>query len=85
MSKYLKIADNSEVLYEGRWINKIHFRVFVYNEQGEKKLASSYEQYASLIESGEWFSSKEDIKPKEEVKNPINIKTGRKQKNGTDS
>ena len=74
-----KYADN-QVYYDGRWVNKENFRVFVYNGL-DKKLANSYDEYCKLIESGIWFSSLDDVQPKQ----PINIKAGRKRKNGTDS
>lgn len=79
MSRHLHLADDSQVLYQGKWIDKVHFRTFVYNNEGQK-LANSYDEYSSLIESGLWFSTKEEVK----TLNPINIK-GRKQKNGADS
>lgn len=85
MSQYLRPVEESQVLYQGRWVDKKNFRAFVYNSNCEK-LANSYDEYASLIESGLWFSTKEDVKPVEEVKpeKPINIKD-RKRKHGTDS
>lgn len=44
--------------YLGRWVDKKHFRAFVYNDL-ENKLAASYEEYERLIASGLWFSTKE--------------------------
>lgn len=83
MSRHLHLAD-SQVLYQGRWVDKVHFRAFVYNADGQK-LAKSYDEYAAMIESGEWFSTKEEIKPVEvKSEKPINIKD-RKRKHGTDS
>lgn len=85
MSRHLHLADDSQVLYQGRWIDKIHFRTFVYGANGQK-LANSYTEYTAMIESGQWFSTKEEVKAVEVVKSekPINIKD-RKQKHGTDS
>lgn len=54
------------VSYEGRRINKEHFRVFVYNKDGEM-LVNSYEEYLKAINSKKWFSNKAEIpavKPK---------------------
>jgi len=69
-----------QVLYLNRWVSKDHFRVFVYNETSQK-LANTYDEYIKLIDSGEWFSSKEEVKPKDEP-----LKPGRKPKHGsTDS
>ena len=42
--------------YMGRWVDKKHFRTFVYNEI-ENKLAESYEEYQKLISSGLWYDS----------------------------
>lgn len=49
-----------QFLYLGRWVNKKHFRAFVYNNQGQK-LANSYEEYEKLVSTGLWFSSKEEL------------------------
>lgn len=68
-----------QVFYQDKWVSKQHFRVFVYNEKGQK-LAKSYDEYLKLIESGEWFSSIDEVKPKQEP-----LKAGRKPKHGTDS
>ena len=46
--------------YLGRWFDKSSFRVFVYNEKGEQKLAGSYAEFESLIASGIWFAEKPD-------------------------
>lgn len=52
--------------YLGRWVDKKHFRAFVYNESGEK-LAGSYEEYEKLISSGLWFSTKKESEIEEMV------------------
>lgn len=58
--KKLGIEDSHEgqFLYLGRWVDKKHFRVFVYNDKGEQKLAESFNDYESLIASGIWFATK---------------------------
>lgn len=43
------------VIYNGQSIPKEHFRVFLFNQEGNKILVNNWEQYESLIESGEWF------------------------------
>ena len=80
MNQYLKDTETPQVLYQGRWVDRKTFRAFVYNET-EQKLANSYDEYSDLIESGLWFCSQEDIQPKEVV----NIRQGRKAKNGSNS
>lgn len=72
--------DEPQVLYQGRWVDRSSFRVYVFNTEG-KKLANSYKDYTDLIESGLWFATIEDIEPK----TPVHIKTGRKAKNVTNS
>ncbi len=79
MNQERESAD-SQVLYQGRWVNRHHFRAFVYNTSGQK-LANSYDEYVKLIEGGLWFSSLEEVQPKE----PVHIRSGRKAKNGTNS
>lgn len=59
-----KIPD--QVLYLGRWVDKTHFRAFVYNETG-KKLADSYKEYADLIGSGLWYAEKQNVPHTEKV------------------
>lgn len=48
----------TQVFYNGRWVDKEFFRVFVYNST-EQKLAESYKEYESLIATGIWFDSKD--------------------------
>ena len=72
MSNVKKLnREESQFEYKGRWVNKAHFRAFVYNEKGDQQLAKSHEQFERLIGSGIWFASKPDASPK------------RKQKDGT--
>ena len=73
-------ANNPQVLYQNRWVSKKHFRAFVYNGESQK-LANTYDEYESLIKSGLWFSSKEEV----ETAQPTNIRKIRKAKNGSDS
>jgi hypothetical protein len=80
MNQYLSDSDAPQVFYQGRWVNRNNFRVFVYNADSQK-LANSYKEYSDLIESGLWFSSKEEVSPKQ----PVSIRSSRKQKHGSDS
>ena len=47
-----------QVEYLGRWIDKKHFRVFVYAKDGSQKLANNYDEYQKMIGNGEWFATK---------------------------
>ncbi len=80
INQHLSEAESPQVMYQGRWVNREHFRAFVYNAD-QKKLANSYQEYSELIESKLWFSTREEVSPKQ----PINIRSGRKVKHGTDS
>lgn len=64
-----KAKASSQVMYLGRWVNKEHFRTFVYSEK-EKRLANSYDEFEELISSGLWFAEKPVIskKPKKSLK-----------------
>ena len=53
-----------QVMYLGRWVDREHFRAFVYKSGGDKKLANSYSEFESLLASGLWFDSIDNI-PKE--------------------
>ncbi len=61
----MKKAKSEKVSYQGRMVPKEHFRVFVYNANGQK-LANSYEEFLSLLASKEWFEKKSDIPVKVE-------------------
>lgn len=71
MSDNVVKLKNDQVLYQGRWIEKKYFRVFVYDHFGKEKLANNYDEYEKLLSSGQWFSEK----PR------ASIKLNRKQKN----
>lgn len=49
-----------QVFYNGRWVDKANFRVFVYSES-EQKLVKSYEEYEAAITSGLWYAEKDRI------------------------
>lgn len=71
MKQNVKNIHEGQVLYQGRWVNKSNFRVFVYNEKAEQKLASSYSEFESLIASGIWFASKPDTSLRKEKKKDV--------------
>ncbi len=75
-----KGQDISQVMYLGRWVNRNNFRAFVYNKNGQK-LANSYDEYIKMIESGSWFSCREDMKHESESL----VKKSRKAKDGANS
>ena len=60
-----------QVLYNGRWVSRLHFRAFVYS-YSDQKLANSYDEFTKLVASGVWFTERPsktegnvvDIKPK---------------------
>lgn len=70
-------TERKQVYYNGRWVDKDHFRAFVYGKD-EIKLANSYKEYENLIATGTWFSSKQKLE--ESLKSKA-----RKPKDGGDS
>ncbi|MES1987875.1 MAG: hypothetical protein V4440_07580 [Pseudomonadota bacterium] len=66
--------QDNQILYNGRWISKEHFRAFVYNKT-ERRLAKSYEEYSSMIASGAWFGE-----PKSD-ENVVQMKRGKECRN----
>lgn len=67
----LKNRQEGQFQYLGRWVNKEHFRAFVYDEKGEQKLANSYKEFESLTSSGIWFESKPEASQKRKQKDGI--------------
>lgn len=67
----IKEKNDGQFQYLDRWVNKEHFRAFVYNEKGEQKLANSYKEFESLTGSGIWFASKPDASQKRKQKDVI--------------
>ena len=72
--KIIKDIHEGQVAYLGRWVNKEHFRVFVYDEDGVPCIAKNYAEYEEMISSGLWFAEK----PEKKV-----ASTERKQKHDT--
>jgi len=61
--KQEKVKNSSgQFNYLGRWVDKEHFRAFVYGLNGQKTLADNYDEYEKLISSGIWFDSLETVK-----------------------
>lgn len=81
VKRFPKAEKEEQFLYLNRWVNKKGFCAFVYNQFDEQKLASSYEEFIKLIESGIWFSSKPE---KRDFSVPLKEVKGAK-KHGTDS
>ena len=57
------INKTEDVMYLGRWIPKQGFRTFVYDKNGNEKLANTYPEYESMIATGLWFATKPENKP----------------------
>ena len=51
-----KPKNKPQVFYNDKWVDKDHFRAFVYSTD-KQKLANSYKEYEDLIASGLWFDS----------------------------
>ena len=72
------IKKDNQFLYLGRWVDKEYFTAFVYDKNGNEKLAQSYKQFEDLISSGIWYASK----PEKDVKEMDAPKESRRVKNG---
>lgn len=70
--KIVKIRDD-QASYLGRWVDKSTFRTFVYDRNGEQKLANSWVEYESMIASGTWHDTKPDPSHKLEKKKDVAI------------
>lgn len=58
--KKLRNVNQTQFLYLNRWVDKEHFRAFVYDAKGDQKLAGSYDEFNKLIDSGLWFETREN-------------------------
>jgi hypothetical protein len=87
INQYLSDDQSPQVYYQNRWVNRENFRAYVYSGDA-KKIANSYKEYSELIESGLWFSTRDNLETKGSVKT-VSIKSAksaklaRKAKNGT--
>jgi len=70
--KNIKDPHAGQFQYQDRWVDKNTFRAWVYDKNGEQKLANSYKEFEELTSSGIWFS-------KQVQEEPVVVKT-RKQK-----
>lgn len=59
--------SKKQVMYLGRWVDKEHFRAFVYKSAKEMKLARSYDEFENLLATGVWFDSPDAV-PQDAVK-----------------
>lgn len=55
------------VLYNGRPVEKAHFRTFIYGVNGVSKLVNSWAEYENHMATGLWFDKKEDVPVKEKA------------------
>lgn len=51
---------DKQFMYNGRLVDKEHFRAFVYSID-EQRLAKSYDEYVRHIQTGVWFDSPEKV------------------------
>jgi hypothetical protein len=62
----VKANHEGQFLYQDRWVNKDNFRAFVYDKNGNQKLANSYKEFELLTQNGIWFSVKPVRKSKDD-------------------
>lgn len=56
-----KTQKVDQFLYQDRWVDKAHFRVFVYDRAGNQRLANNYQEFEDLTSNGIWFASKPEL------------------------
>jgi len=61
----IKDSHVGQFLYLGRWVDKATFCAFVYDKNGNEKLAENYQNFQNMISSGLWFASKKPRKAKD--------------------
>lgn len=49
-------------IYNGRVIDKKHFRAFIYSPDGQKRLAESWDEFEANVQTGCWFATEQDAK-----------------------
>lgn len=54
-------TEKNEVIYNGKIVEKEHFRVFLYGKDDTKKLANNWADYERLKATGEWFDTLEAV------------------------
>lgn len=54
--------DGKPAIYLGRIVSKDNFRAFIYAPDGSQRLVESWEEFEANMQSGVWFSTKEDAK-----------------------
>lgn len=57
-------------VYLGRLVSKENFRAFVYAIDGGQRLVESWEEFEQHMETGLWFSTKEDALRRIPVEKP---------------
>ena len=70
-------SHDGQFQYLGRWVDKKHFRAFVYSKDGKEKLASTYEEYEDLVTSGIWFATKDEASTKREKPKYVALSNGK--------
>ncbi len=56
------------VLFKGKMVPKANFRTFLFNKKGEQCLANTWDEYQNRIESGIWFSERQEKPVKKKSK-----------------
>lgn len=67
--KNINLTDShdGQVFYCGSWVDKNIFRAWVYDVNGNQKLAESYPEFERLTTSGIWFGSEQEIQDKKDA------------------
>lgn len=66
--------DGVPAIYLGRIVSKEHFRVFIYAPDGSQKIVNSWDDFEKHVETGLWFSTKEDAMTRIPVEKPKRVR-----------
>ena len=61
-------------IYLGRIVDKKNFRTFVYSPDGRSKLAESWQEFESDMQSGLWFATIDDAKLSTPAEKPRRVR-----------
>lgn len=62
-----EMMEGKPAIYLGRLVSKENFRAYIYAADGVQKLVESWEEFESHMQTGLWFSSLDDLSPKDAV------------------
>jgi hypothetical protein len=56
--------EGTPAIYLGRLVSKNNFRAFIYGADGTQRLVESWKEFEAHMQTGLWFATAEEVKPK---------------------